>query len=362
MEISYVHQSNLQLEFGDYMDVSEDIAIDNEGCVYITGWTSAPNFPSTESILTKDNTADSIFVAKFSPDGKTLIYSLVLGGSDYQIASSIMVDTNGNAYITGHTTSSDFPTTDNAFSTTNNGGNYGWDSFVTKINPNGDNLIYSTYLGGHGDDYSHDLAIDANGYAYVTGNTESPDFPITDNAFDTANNDDSFITKISQDGSSLIFSTYLGGSEADTGWGISISNDGSIFVGGSTRSSDFPTTNGAFDTTYGSQYCGFVTKINANGTMNYSTYIGEDSTVIRDITIDNNGYVYVTGHTMVDFPITNDSYDTTLGGQYDAFAMKLCQDGSELVYSTFLGGSEGDDAYGINIDDYGNAFVTGWTK
>ena len=209
-----------------------------------------------------------------------------------------------------------------------------------------------------------ELIVDANGCAYVTGETRSNNYPVTSGAYDTTYNGegDTFITKLSQDGSSLVYSTFLGGSDRDDGWGISLGSNGLAYVTGGTDSSDFPTTMGAFNTSYdGSNYCAFVSKLNADGSaLEYSTFLGRDSTITRDITIDNAGSAYVTGWTS-DYPTTNGAYDTTMGGTYDVFVTKLNSDGSSLLYSTFLGGSEGEDANAIDVDSNGCAYVTGHT-
>ena len=231
-------------------------------------------------------------------------------------------------------------------------------------------LVYSTYLGGSGIDDGYGVAVDAAGSAYVTGSTGSVDFPTTPGAFDQTLTGvtDVFVTKFDASGAGLVYSTYLGGSSAEYGFGIAIGGAGSAYVAGATSSANFPTTPGAFDTTFNGDYDAFVTKLNASGAaLVYSTYLGGDSGVFGDravdITFDGAGNAYVAGYTeSTDFPTTAGAFDTTYnGGLYDAFVTKFDPSGSTLEYSTYLGGSAYDVAFGIGIDGGGSAYVTGDT-
>ena len=244
-----------------------------------------------------------------------LLYSTYLGGNNSDLGNPIAVDAAGSAYVTGETESNDFPTTAGAFDTSFNGNN---DAFVTKLNATGSALVYSTYLGGSGDDRGHGIALDA-GNAYVTGETESTNFPTTLGAFDTSfnGNVDAFVTKLNATGSApLLYSTYLGGSTADRGFEIAVDGAGGAYVTGQTAGGTpvFPTTAGAFDTSFNGQTDVFVTKLNATGSapLSYSTFLGGAQSESGDgIAVDGAGSAYVTGRTASSaFPTTAGAFDT----------------------------------------------------
>jgi hypothetical protein len=299
-----------------------------------------------------------------------LVYSTFIGGANVDSGFDITVDASGNAYVTGSTQlliiPSTFPTTAGAFDTTHNGGSQ--DAFVAKLNPTGSALIYSTFLGGSALDSASGIAVDSTGNAYVTGTTESPDFPTTVGAFDTTHNADrdAFVTKLNPTGSALIYSTFLGGLDGDFGRSVVVDNVGSAYVTGNTFSSSFPTTPGAFDTTISPDEVAdvFVTKLNSAGSaLVYSTHLGGSRGASSGgIALDASGSVYVTGSTSsTDFPTTVGAFDTTSNGLGDVFVTKFNPTGSALVYSTFLGGSTSDEAHGIAVDASGSAYVTGPT-
>ena len=296
----------------------------------------------------------------------TLFYSTYLGGNSTDVGQGIAVDAAGNAYVTGYTTSINFPTTVGTFQTAN-GGSY--DAFVTKLNPTGTApLVYSTYLGGSNFDLGYGIAVDNLGNAYVTGYTCSSNFPTTPLAFQTALQSfcDAFVTKLNPAGSAPLYSTYLGGNSADFGQGIAVDSTGSAYVTGYTYSSNFPTTPGAFQTTFAGGYHAFVTKLNPTGTapLVYSTYLGGNSTDVgQGIAVDSTGSAYVTGYTnSSNFPTTPGAFQTTFAGGYHAFVTKLNPTGTApLVYSTYLGGNSTDVGQGIAVDAAGNAYVTGVT-
>ncbi len=248
------------------------------------------------------------------------------------------------------------------------------DVFVTKLSADGSQLEYSTYLGGSEDDSRGNIAVDVAGSAYVTGRTFSDDFPTTINAWDTVySTSDAFVTKLNSTGTALEYSTYLGGTDGEHGFSISVASSGEALVVGHTSSSDFPVTSGAFDSTRDGYWDGFVTKFTADGSgLMFSTFLGGSSSDCEigvglyecTATMDTDGYIFITGTTFSsDFPITTDSFDTSYNGGEDAFVLKMTPDGSDLVYSTFLGGS-GDDCFetcAIAIDTLGAAYVTGST-
>ncbi|MBT2551841.1 SBBP repeat-containing protein [Arthrobacter sp. ISL-5] len=223
--------------------------------------------------------------------------------------------------MTGQTTSTDFPTTPGAFDTTFNGGFD--DAFVTKLSPTGSSLLYSTYLGGSGTSQGNGIAVDAAGSAYVTGQTGAGGFPTTPGAFDTTLDFiDAFVTKLSPTGSSLLYSTYLGGSGPDLGFGVAVDASGSAYVTGRAGSTNFPTTAGAFDTTLDGAADAFVTTLSPTGSaLVDSTYLGgSDIENGRGIAVDASGSAYVTGATgSAGFPTTAGAFDTTFNGGFDAF-------------------------------------------
>jgi Bacterial Ig-like domain (group 3)/Beta-propeller repeat len=298
-----------------------------------------------------------------------LIYSTYLGGSGQDSGDGIAVDSQGNAYVTGHTNSTNFPTM-NPLQSANHGGHYGYDAFVTKINAAGSALVYSTYLGGSGDDYGFGIAVDGGGNTYVTGVTNSTDFP-TKNPLQPANADaaygNAFVAKINAAGSALVYSTYLGGSGngiyGDRGSRIAVDIAGNAYITGYTGSTDFPTAN-PLQPSYGGAYTdAFVTKINSEGSaLVYSTYLG-GSNVDEGygIAVDSAGNAYITGSTFsTDFPTANPLQPAN-GGTLDAFVAKINPSGSAFAYSTYLGGSDRDYGVGIAVDSSGNAYVTGLT-
>jgi hypothetical protein len=298
-----------------------------------------------------------------------LVYSTYLGGSGQDIGSGIAVDGAGNAYVTGLTSSTNFPTM-NPLQAANSGGANGWDAFVSKINAAGSALVYSTYLGGSGNDRGIGIALDSAGNAYVTGSTNSTDFP-TKNPLQPANadaaNGNAFVAKINAAGSALVYSTYLGGSGngvfGDQGSRIAVDSAGNAYITGYTGSTDFPTAD-PLQPNYGGAYTdAFVTKINSAGSaLVYSTYLGGSNVDEgAGIAVDSAGNAYVTGYTFsTDFPTANPLQPAN-GGSLDAFVAKINPSGSAFAYSTYLGGSDYDYGVGIAVDSSGNAFVTGLT-
>ncbi|MGH8092193.1 MAG: SBBP repeat-containing protein [Chthoniobacterales bacterium] len=247
---------------GYEIDRGQGIAVDTSGNAYVAGLTYSDDFPTTAgSFQPTLNGGLDAFVTKLNPTGTGLIYSTYLDGSFYAEGDAIALDPSGNAYVTGLTASSDFPTTAGAFQTTYGGVQ---DAFVTKLNPTGSGLVYSTYLGGSSADYCYGIAVGTSGNAYVTGDTFSSDFPTTAGAFQTTygGDEDTFVTELNPTGTGLIYSTYLGGSSGDVVFGIAVDTSGNAYVTGSTSSSDFPTTAGAFQTTYGGGDDAFVAQFN----------------------------------------------------------------------------------------------------
>ena len=344
------------------------IAVDAGGNVYVTGITFSSDFPTTAGALdTAFSGSSDAFVTKLNPTGSALVYSTYLGGSGSEEGTGIVVDADGNAYVTGTTLSTNFPTTAGAFDTIFGGLT---DVFVTKLNPTGSGLVYSTYLGGSRSDRGRGIALDAAGNTFITGDTSSTNFPTTVAAVDTTLGgiSDAFVTKLDPIGSALLYSTYLGGSGFDEGKAIAVDVAGNTYVTGDTSSSDFPTTAGAFDMTFnGGSADAFVAKLNPTGStpLIYSAYLGgSDNDRVFGIAVDASGHAYVTGGTFsTDFPTTTGAFQTT-SNSLDVFVAKVAPTGSALVYSTYLGGSSDDVGFGIALDALPspNVYVTGRTQ
>jgi Beta-propeller repeat len=371
------------LFYSTYLGGSSDdfgfgIAVDSAGNAYVTGNTCSTDFPTTPGAFQPANASAGCidaFVTKLNPTGSApLVYSTYLGGSNADNGTGIAVDSAGNAYVTGFTDSTDFPTTPGAFQPTDPTIGNNTHAFVTKLNPTGSAPLYSTYLGGSSDDLAYGIAVDSAGNAYVTGYTCSTNFPTTLLAFQTTNAsggcENAFVTKLNPTGSAPLYSTYLGGSSVDQGFGIAVDSAGNAYVTGFTFSTDFPTTPGAFqptDPTIGNNHA-FVTKLNPTGSapLVYSTYLGGSADDVGSgIVVDSAGNAYVTGYTCsTNFPTTPGAFQpaNASAGCIDAFVTKLNPTGSApLVYSTYLGGSNLDYALGIAVDSAGNAYVTGFT-
>ncbi|WP_134704981.1 SBBP repeat-containing protein [Ammoniphilus sp. YIM 78166] len=294
-------------------------------------------------------------------DPTLLAYSTYLGGSGFDSGAGIAVDSSGAAYVTGITNSPIFPT-QNPFQVALNGV---LDAFVAKLDPTGTSLVYSTYLGGSGSDQGLGIDVDSSGAAYVTGQTNSPDFP-RENPFqaDLGGDTDAFVTKLSPAGNTLIYSTYLGGSEFDAGYGIAVDSSGAAYVTGETASSDDFPTQIPVQGNFGGDTDAFVAKLDPTGTLLvYSTYLGGSNFDFGfAIAVDNSGAAYVTGQTAsLDFPMQS-PFQGALTGNSDAFITKLDPTGTSLVYSTYLGGSNFDRGFGIAVDSSGAAYVTGETS
>ncbi|MGP0070526.1 MAG: SBBP repeat-containing protein [Bryobacteraceae bacterium] len=350
---------------GSGNDWGTGIAVDSAGNAYVTGLTESTDFPLSHAFQStnppstdESETSDDAFVAKVSADGSTLIYSTYIGGTGADSANAIAVDASGDAYITGTTESTDFPLS-NAFQSKNLGvfGN----SFVTKLNPAGSALLFSTYLGGDQSDVGYGIAVDTAGNAYITGNTNSDNFPLV-NAIEGKTSADTFpsafLTKMSADGSTLLYSTYLGGYKGqDIGYGVAVDSSGSAYVAGTTSAPDLPVVNALQAASKNSSDTGFVMKINPGGSaIVYSTYLG--GSVIDHLyalAVDSSGNAYVTGSTnSTDFPTVNALEPS---GGPGAFVSKINATGSALVWSTYLG--RGSIGSGIAVNSAGEAWVTG---
>lgn len=356
-----------ELLFGTYLggfrdEISRDLAVDPFGNAYVVGGTKSPDFPLLNPYDGEYELGYDIFIAKVAPSGDSLIYSTYIGGGHHEEAYGIKVDSEGHAYLAGYTVSIDFPVV-NAFDSTYNDG-YEGDVFLLKLSTSGDSLIYSTYLGGSGTDIAQMIAVDNQGHALLTGSTSYGDFP-TVNAFDSTFNggSDVFVTKFSQSGNALIYSTFVGGDYQDHGRGIDLDENGNAYVCGYTHSSNFPMEN-SFDNTFnGGDWDAFAFKLSESGNeLLYSTFLGGNQSDWGNyIKVDNLNSAYITGGSEShNFPTFN-AYDDSYNYYIDIIVTKLSPYGDSLIYSTYLGGWGGDNGIRLALDNVNRLFVTGWT-
>jgi hypothetical protein len=342
-------------------DFGFGLTLDSQGSVYGTGWTESWDFPAINAYDYELNGTTDCFVFKFTPDGSSIEYSTFIGGSNLEQGDGIRVDDSGFVYVVGWTNSEDFPTVNPYNDTYSDNG----DLFILKLSPNGDALIYSTYVGGSEFDNNGDIAIDNQGNAYVTGNTGSPDFPMV-NAFDATYDNvstEAFVFKINPDGNTLLYSSYFGGTGDDIAQGIEIDSSGHAYVTGWTNSEDLPTTENAFETEHTEWVDVFLFKLNPEGdSLVYCTYIGATRyEFARDIAVDEYGAVYMVGLTFSpDFPKVN-AYDSSSNGDVDCFMLKVDAAGESLMYSTYIGGNDTEQLFSIQVDQYGCAYAGGFT-
>jgi len=351
-------------------DTAAGIAIDSSGDAYVAGYTYSTNFPTTSGAFQVASAGNGdAFLTKLDPSGSTLGYSTYLGGSGRDYGYAVGVDAAGDAFVTGSTQSTDFPT----MSPLQVGNDGFTDAFVTEFNPLGTALLYSTYLGGTGGDVGYALAVDSSGNPYIAGYTTSPDFPTQSALQSSlAGGADAFITEINPETSSLVFSTYLGGSGQDIAYSLALDSSDDIYLAGSTSSNDFPVAGNPFQASNHGQSDAFVAKLTPGATqLVYSTLLGGSSAdQANAIALDSAGDAFVTGFTQSsDFPLADAlqrilgiSGASTCGATLcsDAFVTKLSSSGS-MVYSTFLGGNAADIGQAIAVDAAGAAYVTGRT-
>jgi RNase P/RNase MRP subunit p29 len=308
----------------DQFDYSLAIAVDGNNSAYIAGYTTNDPFPTTPGAYQTDYKGhQDNFVMKLNPEGNARVYSTYIGGSDGELATGVAVDSSGSAYIVGETASVDYPTTTGAYQTTINNGSYAI-TFITKLGPEGSTLSYSTLLGGAngGAGFAAAIAVDTGGNVYIFGWGDDPDFPTTPGAYDRVyNGGDAFITKLNPAGTGLVFSTFLGdGFGGPPGYvfhcGIALDAGNNVYVTGTTASPTFPTTPGAFDTTLTTGQKGFVSKLSSDGSgLVYSTFLGgSNDNSLIRIAVDKSGNAYVAG--LTDSP----DYPTTQNAVQPKFA------------------------------------------
>jgi len=355
---------------GSSNDRALAIAIDASGNAYLTGWTASYDFPvavGPDSTFNGPALGTDAFIAKINPSGNALLYCGYLGGSYDDSGNGIAVDDQGNAYICGFTKSPDFPTVVGPYTSYHGNITQYSDGFIVKINPSGNNLIYSGYLGGTSADVAAALAVDKLGRAYVCGTTESSDFPAKLGPSLRYNGlKDAFVLRVSASGSQLDWSGFIGGTRDDVGTSIAVDANANAYITGytaSTPSNQFPVKNGPKLTQSGGLDA-FVAKIDSSGSLiNYCGYIGGSSDDYSSgIAVDGSGNAYVTGTTTSasGFPVTAGP-DSSYNGGSDAFVAKVNATGSGLVYCGYLGGSADDFGLSIAIDSTGIVYLAGAT-
>lgn len=335
--------------------------MDSAGASYIAGYTDTNNLPALNAVQSYNAGGNEAFVAKLNSLGE-IEYCTYFGGSGDDRAYGIAVDSTGAAYIAGTTTSTNFPTR-NPIQNALAGGR---SAFVFKLNPAGNGLSFSTYLGGNGSDTAYGVAIDAMGNSYIVGDTTSMDFPASGFQASYRGSQDAFVAKISSDGGHLLYSTYIGGSGTDHAAAIAVDSTGAASITGYTWSLDFPTAN-AYQRTIRGGCDGFVARLSSDGNgLLFSTYLGGSGGSVayaeagQAIAVDAGGDVYVAGVTSSsDFPVSR-ALQPILLGYTDAFLAKFSPAGS-LLFSTFMGGMGVEVANAVAVDASGAAYVAGYT-
>ncbi len=351
----------LGAEFGE---VANGVALDADGNVYIVGQTrDLPAMPGSVSM--PGPPSFDIFVAKFNPDGNDLLYLALFGGTAREQGTAIAVDNAGAAYVTGWAFSTDFPTTAGSVQPNFGGGTR--DAFVAKLSPDGSTLEYATYLGGERFDDAAGIAVDADGNAYVVGATGSVAFPTTDQSLQptiASDSRDAFLAKLSPDGSSLVYSTFLGGAARDEALALTLNGPDALVVG-LTESTDFPVTAGAFQSELSAVVDAFVCQVSADGSATeFATYFGGDEVdEAKTVTIGPAGSIFVAGKTRsTDLPTSEQAFQSSYGGGVafgDLFVAKFSAEADELLRSTYIGGSSEDEANGIFVSELGDIFLAG---
>ncbi|MGZ5464909.1 MAG: beta strand repeat-containing protein, partial [Thermoanaerobaculia bacterium] len=360
---------------GSGLDQGTAIAVDGSGNAYVAGYTDSASFPgsSGSAIQSANGGGTDAFVTKINAAGTAVVHSTYLGGNgDNEYAHGIAVDGSGNAYVTGVTSSTNFPgVTGSSLQSSFAGGNM--DAFLTKINAAGSAIIYSTYLGGTADDGGQEVVVDGSGNAYLIGFTGSTSFPgVSGGSIQSANaggGSDAFLTKVDATASSITYSTFLGGSGYDVPLDVAVDGSGNAHLTGYTDSTDFIGVNGGSlqSSNAGGSFDGFITKVNAAGSaITWSTYHGgSGSDFANAIALDNSGNVVVAGDTdSSSFPgVSGSSLQSSLAGGSDAFVTKINSGATSIVWSTYLGGNGSDYVAvgGAGLDSSNNVYLGGPT-
>ncbi len=360
---------------GTGLDEALAVATDTQGNVYIAGRTDSVDFPTRDGSVQPNYASTGFpgdaFVTKFSPDGKQVLFSTFLGGSDGDTARSIAIDSQGGIYVAGDTDSRDFPVSNGAYQLFNSSVGLFSEGFVAKLSRDGSQLVYSTYIGDIFTDRVYAVAVDGQGNAYVGGSSDSSEFPTTPGVFRSSCRGmgaGGFVSKLTPDGTALIYSVRVCGSANDEVLALAVDSAGNVYAGGVTGSDDFPTTAGSPQEQAGGGEDGFVVKISPDASkLVWGTYLGGiGADAVQGIAVDGDGNVYAAGYTSSsDFPVTDGAFQkqhASGGASQDAFVVKVASEGSGLVYSTFVGGSGADQATAVAVGDDGAAYVTGFTE
>jgi hypothetical protein len=361
------------LDVSTYLGGSGDdfgcgVAVGRDGAIYVAGWTSSTDLPTTAGAAQPENAGDrDAFVAKLDPTGTQLVYLTYLGGTgtEFEVVA-VAVDEAGNAFVSGSTKSSDFPATEGAFQTELHGE---VDAFVAKLSPDGGDVLYATYLGGAGIDGSQTVVLDGTGFVYTSGYTGSPDFPTTPGSAqpDWGGNTDAFVTKLAPELDALAWSTYVGGSadEPPAPPGLAVDAAGRATVVGSTLSTDFPATPDAAQPEHadaGANWDAFVAEIAADGaSFAYATYFGGTGyDEGRSVRADLDGRLVFAGLTESDdLPVTPNAYQSERAGLSDAFAGRVTPGADAFDWVTYLGGGGVELTRSMDLDPLGNVYVAG---
>lgn len=371
---------------GNEYDEVTDIQILADGSLYVSGNTESTDLPTTEGAYQREYKGGAFnyygsgdaFIAHFDGELTTLVASTYVGGSRAEYCVSVAVDNNGDVFFAGASTSDDYPVTSGAYSQVYiGGGNLGEDVIVSKLSGDLTTLLASTYVGGNADDLAEELALDPSGNVFIAGWTASSNYPTTGNAYDRtfgAGLYDAFVTKLDNQLSALKSSSYLGGSDWDFGYGLTLDSECNVYVTGHTASTNFPTSESAFDRDYNGaagRDVGddvFISKLDSTlGTLLASTYLGGEGWEIGYAMIaDEDGNFYISGTTnSEEFPTVAGAYDSTFGGgpKYggDVFISRFDQNLTNLSGSTYLGGSQSEGLGGICLSYDGDVYVAGST-
>jgi hypothetical protein len=364
---------------GNRIDTARAVAVDDDGSVLVAGSSESNGFPTTPGAFQEkyagandDFDRGDAFVMKLAPGGTSLVWSTYLGGNDPDAAEDVAVGPDGDVFVVGGTLSHDFPVTPGAFQPERAKNTF--DAFAARLGPDGDLLVYATYLGGKDADFANGVAVGPGNEATLAGYTFSKDFPVTASAFqpEREGSQDAFVARLAPAGDALVWSTYLGGSDPDGAEDVALGADGAPVVVGFTTSKKFPTTPGAFQEERPGETDAFATRLEPDGTgLVWSTFFGGDSSPLigfdeaSSVALDAFESVYLTGRTLSrDLPVTPDALDThcdddcTAG---DGYVAKLSADGCGLLYGTYLGGGDVDAARAVAADARGHAHVTGFT-
>ncbi len=338
-----------------------DLALDAGGNVYLAGWSFSANFPVEGASDASTHGDGDAFVASLDSSGRTLRFVTFLGGAANDQANRIQLDAEGSVYVVGSTRSQDFPATEDAVQGRLRGGN---DAFLAKLKPDGSELLYSTYLGGSGDDLGAGLALGPRGEIYVAGSSSSANFPVTADAVNSGSGNSVFLARFDPDTLGLVWAARLGGSRPDYGLTAAVDTAGNPCVAGRTESADFPVSSGAFQTTHGGDRDAFVVKFSPAGNeVLYATLLGGSGyEEIRRLVAAGDGEMYAAGYTNSrNFPVTPGAYQTAYVSGDEGFLVKLDRAGAVLRLSTLVSGSSRQRVNALAADGQGNLFLAGQT-